>query len=445
MHKLIINKLGPVEKCELECSQFMTFTGFQASGKSTIAKAIYYFRTIKEDILELAKSQALDTKSELIADDDLYSGCGTDLNKALENYLREKFMRTFGSSWGMAKEMCMEYYFTESCFIKISLKDATRYSNPNYIWITLSPKLRSFLQENNKCLSVTPLGIEAEDLKIFKTKLYEMFDDRCSVVYIPAGRSMITLLSQQLSYIYATMDDLQKRSLDCCTKDYLERILRLKHEFSDGLQGLVPYSFQTLTVSKKNVNQALSLIKKILRGTYRCNNGEEQIVLDDGKYVKINFFSSGQQECVWILNLLFYYLIRQNRILFIIEEPESHLFPESQKYITELIALVKNCGHSIVLTTHSPYVLGTLNNLLYAKTILDQYSQKANAIIPESLWLDYHSFDSWFVKDGKIEKCMDSEIHMIQNERIDEISKAINDDFEKLLELQDTDTESVVL
>ena len=131
--------------------------------------------------------------------------------------------------------------------------------------------------------------------------------------------------------------------------------------------------------------------------------------------------------------------------MFIIEEPESHLFPESQKYITELIALVKNCGHSVVLTTHSPYVLGTLNNLLYAKTLPDHYSQKANAVIPESLWLDYHSFDSWFVKDGKIEKCMDSEIHMIQNEKIDEISKVINDDFEKLLGLQDTDTESVVL
>ncbi len=34
---------------------------------------------------------------------------------------------------------------------------------------------------------------------------------------------------------------------------------------------------------------------------------------------------------------------------------------------------------------------------------------------------------------------MDLEIHMIQNERIDEISTVINQDFDKLLELQDTD------
>ena len=445
LQKLIINKLGPVEACELECSQFMTFTGFQASGKSTIAKAIYYFRTIKEDILELAKTKALDTIPGNKLDDTFHISRGNSLSKALENYLREKFLRTFGSSWSMSKEMYMEYHFTETCFIKISLKDETKYSAPNYIWITLSPVLKDFLKKNNDCLSVTSLGVEEEDLQLFREKLYEMFDDRCYVVYIPAGRSMITLLSQQFSYIYATMDDMQKRSLDSCTKDYLERILRLKSEFSEGLQGLALYSSNKAGLSRKLVAQALDLIKKILRGTYRCSNGEEQIVLEDGKYVKINFSSSGQQESVWILNLLFYYLVQQKQILFIIEEPESHLFPESQKYITELIALVKNCGHSVVLTTHSPYVLGTLNNLLYARTIPDRYVKEAGKIISESFWLDYHRFNAWFVKNGGIENCMDSEIHMVQNERIDEISKVINDDFEKLLGLRNTDAESVVL
>ena len=149
-----------------------------------------------------------------------------------------------------------------------------------------------FLKANNHTLSVTPLGISEEDLRIFKKNLYEIFEDSCSVVYIPAGRSMITLLSQQLSYIYATMDDMQKRSLDTCTKDYLERILRLKPEFSEGLQGLA-YSSGRSGLSPRLVAQALDLTQKILRGTYRYSNGEEQIVLEDGKYVKINFSSFG--------------------------------------------------------------------------------------------------------------------------------------------------------
>lgn len=446
MHKLIINKLGPIERCELECSHFMTLTGFQASGKSTIAKAIYYFRTIKEDIVELAKAQALKVSPPVSGlEDEFDVGYGVELKKGLENYLREKFLRTFGSSWGMSNEMCMEYYFTPNCYVKISLKNDTKYATPNYIWITFSIELRKFLQGKNHCFSATPLGIPDDELRKFRVELYEMFDDSCSVVYIPAGRSMITLLSQQFGYIYATMDDMQKRSLDSCTKDYLERILRVKPEFSEGLQGLAAYSSGKTILPAKIVNEALYLIKKILRGTYRYSNGEEQIVLDDGKYVKINFSSSGQQESVWILNLLFYYMLQQKPILFIIEEPESHLFPESQKYITELIALVSNCKHSVVLTTHSPYVLGTLNNLLYAHTIPEQYAKRVSEIVPVTFWLNDKKFDSWFVKNGTVENCMDQEIHMIQNERIDEISKVINNEFDRLLDLQSADEEGVVL
>lgn len=434
MHKLIVNKLGPIEHCELICSQFMTLTGFQASGKSTIAKAIYYFRTIKEDILELAKRQALDGMVVGGLEDEFDVWHGAGLKRGLENYLREKFLSTFGSSWGMANEMYLEYRFTKTCFIKIVLKNDTGYPTPNYIWVTLSPELGYFLREKDHCFSVTPLGVPEEEINLLQSDLYRLFDDRSLVVYIPAGRSMITLLSQQFSYIYAQMDDVQKRSLDSCTKDYLERILRLRPEFSDGLQGLRAFSSRRLPL--KMVDHALHLIGEILRGTYRYSNGEEQIVFDNGKYVKINFSSSGQQESVWILNLLFYYLLQQKQVLFIIEEPESHLFPASQKYMTELITLVKNQGHSIVLTTHSPYVLGTLNNLLYAYTTREKEARRADEIIPQELWLNFHNFDAWFVEDGTVENCIDSEIHMIQNERIDEISKVINEDFERLLELQ---------
>ena len=444
MHNLIIHQLGPVEQCELTCSPFMTFTGFQASGKSTIAKAIYYFRTIKEDILELAKGQALDAGYGVSGmEEEFHIEYGAGLREGLEKYLAEKFSRTFGSLRTMRDDMYAEYYFTKTCSVKISLKDGTKCTGSGHLRVTLSRELIKFLDDKNDFFSFTPLGVPEYELIEFKSELYKMFDDPCSVVYIPAGRSMITLLSQQFSYIYATMGDVQKRSLDSCTKDYLERILRLKPEFSEGLEGLAVHYKEKDGLTLKIVSQALALIKKILRGTYRCSNGEEQIILENGKYIKINYSSSRQQESVWILNLLFYYLLQQKQVLFIIEEPESHLFPESQKYMIELIAMISNYNHSVVLTTHSPYVLGTLNNLLYAGSIPERYSRDAEKVIPEPFWVNSGRFDAWFVKGGKIENCMDWEIHMIQNERIDEISKVINYDFDKLLELQETE-ESVV-
>lgn len=444
MHNLIIHHLGPVEQCEFTCSPFMTFTGFQASGKSTIAKAIYYFRTVKEDILELAKEQALDAGYGVSGmEEEFHIEYGAGLREGLEKYLAEKFSRTFGSLRTMWDDMYAGYYFTKTCFVKISLKDSTKCTRSGHLRVTLSRELIKFLDDKNNFFSFTPLGVPEHELIEFKSELYKMFDDPCSVVYIPAGRSMITLLSQQFSYIYATMGDVQKRSLDSCTKDYLERILRLKPEFSEGLEGLAVHYKENNGLTLEIVSQALALIKKILRGTYRCSNGEEQIILENGKYVKINYSSSGQQESVWILNLLFYYLLQQKQVLFIIEEPESHLFPESQKYMTELIAMISNYKHSVVLTTHSPYVLGTLNNLLYAGSIPERYLRDAEKVIPEAFWVNSDRFDAWFVKGGKIENCMDWEIHMIQNERIDEISKVINYDFDKLLELQETE-ESVV-
>ena len=166
------------------------------------------------------------------------------------------------------------------------------------------------------------------------------------------------------------------------------------------------------------------------------SDGEERIIIDNGKYVKINFSSSGQQESVWILNLLFYYLAGSQSILFIIEEPESHLFPEAQKYIVELISLICNANHAVLLTTHSPYVLGALNNLLYVNQFRDHFDKQAAKIIPKDYWLNPKDFSAWFVSNGSAEDCMDKELSLIQNERIDGISGVINSDYDRLFELK---------
>ena len=140
---------------------------------------------------------------------------------------------------------------------------------------------------------------------------------------------------------------------------------------------------------------------------------------------------------MWILNLLFYYLVKSDPVMFIIEEPESHLFPESQKYITELISLISGSNHVVVVTTHSPYVLGTLNNLLYAANISKSKADDIDKIIPRELWIEYDLFKAWFVDKGYVVDCMDDEIFAIQNERIDEISRHINDDYDKLFDLNE--------
>ena len=51
VHRLVLHNLGPVKDCDIRVNDFMVFTGPQASGKSTIAKAIFFFRTVKDETI----------------------------------------------------------------------------------------------------------------------------------------------------------------------------------------------------------------------------------------------------------------------------------------------------------------------------------------------------------------------------------------------------------
>ena len=61
MHQLLIERLGPIHHCEFTIRQYTVLTGYQASGKSTIAKAVYFFRTLKGDIYQLMLRRQYET------------------------------------------------------------------------------------------------------------------------------------------------------------------------------------------------------------------------------------------------------------------------------------------------------------------------------------------------------------------------------------------------
>lgn len=52
--------------------------------------------------------------------------------------------------------------------------------------------------------------------------------------------------------------------------------------------------------------------------------------------------------------------------LLIVDEPEMNAHPEAQLMITELLGVLVNSGISVVVTTHSPYVLEHVSNLAVA-------------------------------------------------------------------------------
>ena len=416
MPKLTVHNLGPIQDCEIELENFCVLTGPQASGKSTVAKAIFFFRTIKEDCISMyIKNQALGTD-------------GPGFSRNLKKQLRSKFMQMFGSSWGMSMDMRLRYEYGRKTYAEVLLRENSSGTAPNYIDFRFSRDIQEFLRI---------LGRDWNEKSDVEKMAEEIFCDSYENVYIPAGRSMITLLTSQLNYILSIMDDMQKKSIDYCTQNYMERILKLKNLFSSGIRGMY---YEKLSTSADPINKPLlqammNQIDQILKGKYQYQDGEERLVLEDHSYVRLNYTSSGQQEVVWILNLLFYYVLENKKVYMILEEPESHLYPQAQSEMAQLLGMFLRAGNQMLLTTHSPYILGEINNLLYAGNLAKKARDQVNQVIGENEQIDSSCTSAYYIEEGGLRNIMDEDISLIRNEVIDGISEVINEQNDRLVEI----------
>ena len=424
MQRLEIRHFGPVSKCNIEIRDYLVFTGTQASGKSTVAKSVFFFNNIKNVLFQLIRRLNLKNNEETIE---------LSLGERLKREIRSNFLQIFGTTMAMDPHMSIRYTYENGETITLYLKDTP--SQKNFAEVKVSGGLWQVIRDLEQSIKSESYSDVSEYKRVIER---EVFCNDYEIVYIPAGRSLMTLLSSQINYFYSTLDDIQKRSIDYCTQNYLERIMRMKPFFTDGYAQLIDET-KTTTDRKINVDalsMAADLSRRILKGEYKNISGEERLQISDNRYVKINYASSGQQESVWILNVLFYYLLNNVKSHFIIEEPESHLFPDAQKLIVELITMAKNQNNLVTITTHSPYVLGSINNLLYANKISNQENRSVvEKVIPRILWLKYDSMGAYFLENGKLIDIRNSEYMDIDHDVIDGASRTINSDYEQMVEI----------
>lgn len=431
MHKIILHYLGPIDHCEINLNELIVLTGPQSNGKSTIAKAVYFFRTIKDDILDLMLRISPDDMEE-------------KWKKRLSKRLKDKFMQLFGSTYGMSNQMEAVYYYDRKSYIKVFLRPNYRSGGPNYVNIEFSQNIMDYLRELDSHIFT---DITNNQIKRYRNKLEDIFCDPYETVFIPAGRNMITLLTSQLNYIFASMSENQKRGIDYCTQGYIQLVLRLKPLFAHGIAGLLS---DKVNLTQDKFNMALAkkmkaLIAKILKGRYQYENGEEKLYIGQGQdtsYVKINFASSGQQETVWITNILFYYLLENRPVFLVVEEPESHLYPDAQKLIAELLSMFMHNSNSLMITTHSPYVLGTLNNLIYADILEKRGVDGVSKVIDPDTIVDNAKVSAYHVHSGTLEDAINEDMRIIKSELIDGASVDITNDCDALYELSVEEEES---
>lgn len=152
------------------------------------------------------------------------------------------------------------------------------------------------------------------------------------------------------------------------------------------------------------------------------------------------FGSSGQQEIVWALNIIFLAVLKNEKTFLVFEEPESHLFPDSQESIAQLVALaIYSSKSQVVVTTHSPYMLTAFNLLIYSG---EEEGKAGNerAVVRREFRVKPGSVAAYFIsaksvspESGRLKNIVSESLRLIDAFQIDGISASINDRMDRIL------------
>lgn len=447
MHRIVIDNFGPITHVDLTFNRLNVLIGAQATGKSTIVKAVYFFISLRNDFLRflvdaVEKNEPIQPKQ----------------HGEFGRIVRQKFLQYWGTTKHFHKDFKIEFFYGNNQSITLHC-DHRGYLQANIHFfdklLILCYRVNEFIKQEHLNAERDPI-LAASEKNAFYNGLMLPLDDwmayNGTAIYVPAGRSLLATLSDSLLFLQKAINETNKNGnslIDLTLQEFLERIGELKKRFNDDLSAMVElkrsvrgFNNPSATIYAK---KAIALIDKILKARYRYEKGAENLRLLDEKgretgFVKLSFASSGQQEAVWILLQIFALILDEKPVFLVIEEPEAHLYPEAQKSLIELICLLANYDErsQIVLTTHSPYILASLNNHIYAgKLAKNEAVDKAaiaQVLAPE-LWVSPYSVGAYTVANGQISSLQDEETQLIRAEEIDSASGLINEEFDQFFNL----------
>lgn len=431
MNRIQIYNFGPIKYASVNLEKRMqTYIGAQASGKSTICRVVYFCQKIRDYTLDF-----------LMDSEQFISNHRNEYFNNYLKYLTRQFMGCFGKTTHMQKFKIAYCFGDKQITITLNQDGFIRFvfdeQLKNCIYALTGDASQVFLGGMNNSIEgsvIDQLSALVMLKQQFRSRLCVLFDNESEIIYIPAGRSLLATMSEQLH-------DLSISDMDLTMQDFINLIRNTKSRFGSKIPEIVKNYTKTVKGQINNESLALAyeMIKQILKADYASESDGEKIYFDERHWVKLMYGSSGQQEVLWILMLIFVIILERRKNFVIIEEPEAHLFPAAQKRVVELIALMINTTDSkVIITTHSPYILTSLNILLYSDKVENGRRGKGQAVVPRNLRISYDVFDAFKVErtSGKenTESLMDKESHMISTDYIDEVSAVTNKELERLMD-----------
>ncbi|MDR2762447.1 MAG: ATP-binding protein [Planctomycetaceae bacterium] len=417
MQKIIIINFGSIKQVEFTIKDFMVFVGHSASGKSLIAKTIYFFSSLNDEL------------------DDIFYDNNNSIVRPPIDVFKEAIIEKFNSYWNSSiwqADTKISFFFDESKFLSLSFQDGT----PN---VTFS---EDFIEAFNHHADLLTDNTVQENGKIELNADSHLMDAICrrfvlcnnpkDYEYFPAGRSIYNLFYKDLSSGLPLIKDFLLRHYIQTTNNTRREIIKNPIENYIKLVS-EKYKPDDLPQSIGFGKKIYQFANQILKGHYCNENKKDYICTESGKKYPLDSLSAGQNEAIWTLyNILYFVLFNGaaniDTTFLVIEEPESHLSLEDQQnMILALTLFVKNNCNRLILTTHSTGIVKPLATLINIVTLFekdwDLVPKKQRDIVlkfidPE-LWLDIDDFECYYVDNGTVESMVNREKFGIDIEKME--------------------------
>lgn len=415
MEKLIVTGFAGLKGVVFEPKKVTVLIGPHASGKSVLAKLTYFFRNMWSELLSYSESQ------------------GGSLDDRIE-VAKATFRRYFPpGAWGR-KVFSIQYEVNGH---KIVLRRSPSRGKPSEGLILSVPEAFYSLAKNQQeGLEGVKRGLKGgHDRRVAlynawrgtQGKLKALLGNNyySGQLFIPASRAFFSNIENNVFSFIARSEKM------------LDPFIAQFGEY---------YSFMKMGLLEENdLKLDLSFLTKAMNGKLLIEKDQEFVLMNDGRRVPVSNLSSGQQELLPLvlgLALPSWFLDTTAARALYIEEPEAHLFPEFQRLVLEQIICVMSKNDSfgsLVMTTHSPYLLSALNNQILAASIgmrsRGAKRMRVQEIVPKQYWVASSDVAAYAMGSGGAVSIMDDETGLIDAGYIDSVSTSIASVFDDLLEL----------
>ncbi|MHB8124549.1 MAG: AAA family ATPase [Desulfitobacteriaceae bacterium] len=434
MNNIIIKTFGPVDYFKATIGKKLTILiGQQATGKSTIVKLIYFCESTRDELVKFLFNEKLITENstkQLLFE--FSSNMTNRFNHFFGNTKHNEFFEikfSFGETLGLT--------ISKKANGNLEIKFNDQLKNVIHDFMVSYKKYYSSLESTNiDASNLFDITFDISRQEFFFKKITnevnKVLGTNYSNLYIPAGRYWATMVADVELEIIP----------DALMQNFAKYIKVLRRSFIEKMETMIEskkVSIKNSSKYKKNAENAMLIIRQILKGDYIYSLDREKLYFKDDKFIDISQASSGQQEILWILLILFDIILNNKKMFLVIEEPEAHIFPETQKQIMELIALAINVTDSqILITTHSPYILTSTNLLIHAANVENKIKDE-ETVIKKDMRLDKEKVGAYMLTNNgcfAYREIIDVDTGLIEAREIDSVSDIINQVTDKLLDLE---------